>query len=305
MDGSSRRKDRCFCFSLLHLQCNGRFRCSNVPTGRSQRNNELLWVRANPYTQPRSTHIHEWSHFSSSLNELTLEFVIHAIQLKNQRPFSLPDCYRFLVKVSHASSTTEISYRFHFRSRSNNNARTGKIRQHLNSQAHFRTCNRQIIDQKSGWTLIRRDLFVAFDCLTLLITSISFVLCVRSLSHGHVLCGEVRRYYSLRRTQEPPLAWSDIQVFYSFWYFLMIATDLMVIPGTIIKIGILFKVRQTLEDDFTRVCLARRSIRCRWSTPGFEQPLSLGFLSFVICHFFRKYNVSPSPALRPSPRSRV
>lgn len=35
----------------------------------------------------------------SSLNVLTLEFVIHAIQLKNQRPFSLPDCYHFLVKV--------------------------------------------------------------------------------------------------------------------------------------------------------------------------------------------------------------
>ena len=34
------------------------------------------------------------------LNELTLEFVIHAIQLKNQKPFSLPDCYHFLIKVN-------------------------------------------------------------------------------------------------------------------------------------------------------------------------------------------------------------
>ena len=196
--------------------------------------------------------INERLHLSSSLNELTLDFVIHAIQLKNQRPFSLPDCYRFLVKVRRTASATEMSFAFaSLQITFDNHARTGKIRQHLNSQAHFRTCNRQIIDQKSGWTLIRRDLFVAFDCMTLLICSVSFVLCVRSLWHGHVLCVEVRRYYLLERTQEPPLAWSDIQVFYSFWYFLMISTDLMVIPGTIIKIGILFKVRPTLEDAFT------------------------------------------------------
>ena len=75
----------------------------------------------------------------------------------------------------------------------------------------------------------------------------------------------------------------------------MIATDLMVIPGTIIKIGILFKVRQTLEDVLTRVCLARRSIRCRWSTPGFEQPLRLDFypsLSIVLSQVQRK-SISP------------
>jgi hypothetical protein len=38
-------------------------------------------------------------HWIFRLNLLTLEFTIHAIQLKNQDPFSLPDCYRFAVKV--------------------------------------------------------------------------------------------------------------------------------------------------------------------------------------------------------------
>ena len=155
-----------------------------------------------------------------------MEFLIHAIQLKNQKPFNLPDCYRFTVTVIF-----------------DNNARTGKIQQRLNSHAEFRTCTRKIIDPDSRSTLARRDLFILLDCLVLLITIISFVLCVRSLWLGHKLCKEVRLYYSRERQHEPPLKWSELQIFYSIWYFLMIVTDLMVLPGTIIKIKILFKVR--------------------------------------------------------------
>jgi hypothetical protein len=159
------------------------------------------------------------------LNFLTLEFVIHAIQLKNQKPFNLPDCYHFIIKIIF-----------------DNNARTGKIRQRLDSYAQFRTCNRKIHDENSGWTLARRDLFIGLDCLVLFITIISFILCLRSLRSGHKLCREVRLYYSQSRKRETPLGWSELQVFYSFWYFLMIVTDLMIIPGTIIKLKILFKV---------------------------------------------------------------
>lgn len=34
-----------------------------------------------------------------SLNLLTIQFAINAIQVKNQDLFSLPDCYQFDVKV--------------------------------------------------------------------------------------------------------------------------------------------------------------------------------------------------------------
>jgi hypothetical protein len=37
--------------------------------------------------------------FICRMNLLTLDFSIHAIQLKNQDPFSIPDCYHFTVKV--------------------------------------------------------------------------------------------------------------------------------------------------------------------------------------------------------------
>ncbi|CAF0966426.1 unnamed protein product [Rotaria sordida] len=193
------------------------------------------------------------------LNSLTLEFAIHAIQLKNQKLFSLPDCYHFSVKITF-----------------DNNARTGKIRQHLNSQAQFRTCNRKLIHQYSDFTLTRRNLLIVLDCVVLLITIISFILCIRSLWFGHRLCREVCLYYSIERTSEKPLTWSELQIFYSYWYFLMIITDLMVIPGTIIKIGILFKV----TDDYNAAGLLL----------GLSSLLSwIGILRYL--SFFRKYNL--------------
>ncbi|CAF2135083.1 unnamed protein product [Rotaria magnacalcarata] len=158
------------------------------------------------------------------LNLLTIEFGLYAIQVKNQKPFSLPDCYHFLVKIIF-----------------DNNVRTGKIIQHLNSEAYFRTCNQNVIQHNASFTLIHRNLLIALDSMVLFISVISFILCARSLWFGHCLCKEVRRYYSRERPDESPLTWSDIQIFYSFWYFLMIITDLLVIPGTIIKIAILFK----------------------------------------------------------------
>ncbi len=172
------------------------------------------------------------------MNFLTVEFAVHAIQLKNQGPFRLPDCYHFIVKIIF-----------------DNNARTGKIRQRLNSQAHFQACNAEIINQNSTSTFVRRNSLVTFDCLVLCITIISFILCIRSLWFGHKLCKEVRTYYSIERTQETPLTWSELQVFYSFWYFIMIITDLMVIPGTIIKIGILFQVRSNKREEISSIFL--------------------------------------------------
>ncbi len=84
---------------------------------------------------------------------------------------------------------------------------------------------------------------IIFDGLVIFISIMSFILCIRSLWFGHRLCKEVRVYYATERAEESPLTWSELQVFYSYWYFLMIITDLMVISGTIIKIGILWKVR--------------------------------------------------------------
>ncbi|CAF1466553.1 unnamed protein product [Adineta steineri] len=193
------------------------------------------------------------------LNELTLKFAIHAIQLKNQKPFSLPDCYHFSIKITF-----------------DNNVRTGKIRVHLNSQAKFRTCNRQIINQNSSSTFVRRDLLIAFDGFVVFICVISFTLCFRSLWHGHKLCKEVRLFYKTKRPEEKSLTWHELQIFYSFWYILMIITDIFVISGTIIKIGILCKVM----DDYNAAGLLL----------GLSSLLSwVSFLRYL--SFFRKYNL--------------
>ena len=210
----------------------------------------------------------------SSLNVLTLEFVIHAIQLKNQRPFSIPDCYHFRVKVVffprfRADWCTRVVFLLQITF--DNNPRAGKIRQHLNSDGQFRTCNRRIIDQDKGWTFVRRDLLITFDFIIIAITIVSFILCLRSLWHGHQLCLEVRRYYASHRTGEKPLSWTDIKVFYSYWYILMIITDLMVLPGSVIKITILFKVGSSgWHWHVPGHSLGHRSIRHRCFTLGTE-----------------------------------
>lgn len=127
-----------------------------------------------------------------------------------------------------------------------NNVRTGKIRQHLDSDATLRSCHRKMINKSSNFILLRRNLLLTLDVLVICVTIISFILCVRSLWHGHRLCKEVRAYYSVERRTEQPLTWNELQIFYSYWYFLMIITDLMVISGTIVKVGILFKVKYLL-----------------------------------------------------------
>ena len=83
---------------------------------------------------------------------------------------------------------------------------------------------------------------IGFDCFIVLLTIVSLLLCIRSMWYEHRLCQEVRLFYSLHQRQEPPLTWRDLYIFYSIWYILMIITDLLVLPGSIIKITILFKV---------------------------------------------------------------
>ena len=156
---------------------------------------------------------------------MTLKFVVHAIQLKTQEPFNQPDCYHFIVNIIF-----------------DNSARTGKICQRLDTDSEYRSCASKIIDADENWTLVRRDLFITLDCFVLIITIISFVLCIRSLWIRHMLCREVCHYFAMEKKREPKLPWRELQVFYSFWYILMIITDLLIVPGTIIKLTILFKV---------------------------------------------------------------
>ena len=157
-----------------------------------------------------------------------------------------------------------------------NNARTGKIRQRLNSEAHFHSCQSEIIRENSKVTNIRRDLLTSFDCFIILICLMSCVLCIRSLWKGHKLAREIRRFYAVERSNEKPFTWMELQTFYSFWYFLMILTDLLVISGTIIKIVILFQASS--DYDAAGLLLGVSSL-LSW----------FGILRYLA--FFRKYNV--------------
>lgn len=157
-----------------------------------------------------------------------------------------------------------------------NNARTGKIRVRLNSEAHFHFCQSEILHGNSTFTNIRRDLLTSFDCFIILICLMSCVLCIRSLWKGHKLAREIRRFFAVERSNEKPFTWMELQTFYSFWYFLMIITDLFVICGTIIKIVILF---QASNNYNAAGLLLGVSSLFSW----------FGILRYL--SFFRKYNV--------------
>ena len=163
-----------------------------------------------------------------------------------------------------------------------NDARSGKIRQRLESESIFEYCTSKDLNGNSTSANSHRNLLIFFDTLVLFVTLISFLLCVRSLYVGHKLCREVRRYFARERPQEPRFSFDELQVFYSFWYFLMIITDLMIIPGTIVKILILFK--QTHGYDTAGLLLGTSSL-FSW----------FGILRYLT--FFRKYNVRKKKTL--------
>lgn len=98
------------------------------------------------------------------------------------------------------------------------------------------------MNSESAWPFIGRDVLIGFDCIIVLITLTSLILCLRSVWQDHCLCREVRAYFAREKAGEPPLTWKDLHIFYSFWYILMIITDILVIPGSALKIAILFKV---------------------------------------------------------------
>ena len=130
---------------------------------------------------------------------------------------------------------------------------------------------------------------LAFDYLVILITMISFILCLRSLWQGHRLCQEVRQYYAKARKQEARLKWTELQVFYSFWYFIMILTDCLLFTASIIKLEILYKVNR--ENPFSFFSIEIFWFRHRIITMELDYYLVsvislLGLVSYVICHSF-------------------
>ena len=181
-------------------------------------------------------------------------------------------CEGWKKKSPTLSDRTSLFFQLYF----DNNARTGKIRHRLNSEAHFHPCQSGIIQENSTSTTIRRDLLTSFDCFILVICLVSTGLCVRSLWRGHRLGREIRRFYAVERPTEKPFTWTELQTFYSFWYLLMILTDLLVMCGTIIKINILFKMR---NDYNAAGLLLGLSSLFSW----------FGILRYL--SFFRKYNV--------------
>uniref|UniRef100_A0A8D0DC92 Mucolipin TRP cation channel 3 n=1 Tax=Sander lucioperca TaxID=283035 RepID=A0A8D0DC92_SANLU len=189
-----------------------------------------------PMYYPSLQEAHFELHFKRMLS-VKITFVLKAINLQTVRHRELPDCYDFTVIVSHLIC-------LHGSENTNGSHQTVSLK-----------------------TARHIYLTVLFDCLIIITCITSFTLCTRSVINGIKLqfnrCGK-----------EVP--WSDKLEFVNGWYILIIASDIMTIIGSILKIEIQSKVLTSYD-----VCSIFLGIGTMFVWIGVIRYLG----------YFRKYNI--------------
>uniref|UniRef100_A0A8D0ALR3 Mucolipin TRP cation channel 3 n=1 Tax=Sander lucioperca TaxID=283035 RepID=A0A8D0ALR3_SANLU len=186
---------------------------------------------------------YEWKNTKNTLPLNQITFVLKAINLQTVRHRELPDCYDFTVIVSHLIC----------------------LHGSENTNGSHQTMSKLNVSVPSAARHIY--LTVLFDCLIIITCITSFTLCTRSVINGIKLqfnrCGK-----------EVP--WSDKLEFVNGWYILIIASDIMTIIGSILKIEIQSKVLTSYD-----VCSIFLGIGTMFVWIGVIRYLG----------YFRKYNI--------------
>uniref|UniRef100_A0A8D0AMQ2 Mucolipin TRP cation channel 3 n=1 Tax=Sander lucioperca TaxID=283035 RepID=A0A8D0AMQ2_SANLU len=183
---------------------------------------------------------------------VVITFVLKAINLQTVRHRELPDCYDFTITF-------------------NNQAHSGMIKVDLENDVDINECRDWTVTGASARHIY---LTVLFDCLIIITCITSFTLCTRSVINGIKLQFEYTQYCKNRCGKEVP--WSDKLEFVNGWYILIIASDIMTIIGSILKIEIQSKVLTSYD-----VCSIFLGIGTMFVWIGVIRYLG----------YFRKYNV--------------
>ncbi|KAM3620317.1 uncharacterized protein V6R79_021455 [Siganus canaliculatus] len=182
------------------------------------------------------------------LLSVQITFVLKAINLGTVRHRELPDCYDFTVTVVF-----------------NNHAHSGRIKIDLETDVDINECR----DWKVNGAIDRNIyLPVLFDCLIIIICTMSFVLCTRSVKSGIHLQLDYTVYCRKRRSKDVP--WSDRLEFVNGWYILIILSDTLTIIGSILKIEIQTKVDQVWGSGHSgsTCCVFKTPSLCFRSSPA-------------------------------------
>ncbi|XP_071274721.1 mucolipin-1 isoform X1 [Agelaius tricolor] len=186
------------------------------------------------------------------LINITVEFQLKAINIQTLLNHEIPDCYTFSVTVTF-----------------DNSAHSGRVRIRLDTRAAIRECHHPLLPGTgASW---RR---LAFDVLVVAVSSLSLVLCARSIARGLQLQREFSRF--LRRHRGVPVSLSDRLEFLNGWYLLLVTSDLLTVLGTVLKIGI--EAKNFSGYDVCSILLGTSTLLV-W----------VGVIRYLT--FFQKYNI--------------
>ncbi|XP_054663967.1 mucolipin-1 [Grus americana] len=186
------------------------------------------------------------------LINVTIQFKLKAINIQTIINNEIPDCYTFTITITF-----------------DNKAHSGRVKIHLDNQADIKECKDPSVFGRGD-----NSLRLFFDVVVILVCSLSFILCARSIIRGLMLQHEFSRFFQRRYNQSVCL--SDRMEFLNGWYILLVISDVLTVLGTIMKIGI--ESKNFASYDVCSILLGTSTLLV-W----------VGVIRYL--SFFQKYNI--------------
>lgn len=157
--------------------------------------------------------LHNFSLEFSRLLKLTVEMPLRTIYLNSLDRSDEPECYDVTIKIMY-----------------DNLQHDGQILIHLDSEAYKHTCNGAI---NNSTDYQRTHELIALNVLVITLSSISFILCLRSLIKAQQLRHETVHFFRNNFGRE--LDYEDKMNFVDLWIAMMMLNDILIVAGSIIK----------------------------------------------------------------------
>uniref|UniRef100_A0A8C4UNB9 Mucolipin 1 n=1 Tax=Falco tinnunculus TaxID=100819 RepID=A0A8C4UNB9_FALTI len=187
------------------------------------------------------------------LINVTIQFKLKAINIQTIINNEIPDCYTFTITITF-----------------DNKAHSGRVKIHLDNRADIKECKDHSVFGRGD-----NSFRLFFDVIVILVCSLSFILCARSIIRGLMLQHEFSRFFQRRYNQRVCL--SDRMEFLNGWYILLVISDVLTVLGTVMKIGI--ESKNFAGYDICSILLGTSTLLV-W----------VGVIRYLT--FFQKYNVS-------------
>jgi mucolipin len=194
-------------------------------------------------------------HFDSLL-KIVMILPVRTIYLNTLDPADEPDCYSINVTIEY-----------------DNSAHDGQVMISLTSYGHRRTCTGDIANNDDYRKTYER---IALNILVIALCSLSLCLCTRSVYRGNKLRREAVTFFKTNFGVQ--LSFSDQMNFLDCWILMIIANDMLIILGSVLK---LMMERRVYESSNFSTCSLFLGIG--------NLLVWMGLLRYL--GFFRKYNV--------------